>query len=82
MSCYFKSRKGERGVINAAERTFNLLEEYREDKQLVKRLRFEQSVRVLVKAIPEEWEDSKFVHDTYEACLKLLERKGIVFKLK
>lgn len=82
MSSYTKSRKGERGVINAAERAFNLLEEYREDAQLVKRLRFEQSVRALVKAIPEEWQDSKFVNDMYEGCLKLLERKGINFKMK
>lgn len=69
-------------MINAAERVFNLLEEYREDAQLVKRLRFEQSVKALVKAIPEEWQDPKFLNDMYESCLKLLERKGIIFKMK
>ena len=75
-------RKGERGIINAVERCMNELEEWKKSKRLNRRLRFEQSVRMLVKSIPEEWQDTRFLDDLYEVCLDLLERKGMPFARK
>lgn len=78
MSRKLPFRKGEKGIINAVERCINLMEEWTGDRKLYRRLRFEQSVRVLVKTIPEEWQDPQFITDTYKACMDLLTRKGIL----
>jgi hypothetical protein len=79
MSKKFLRRVGEKGIVNAVERCMNFLEEWKKDKKLKSRLRFEQSVRLLVKSIPEDWQDSQFVDDLYRACLGLLDRRGMVF---
>ena len=72
-------RRGERGIINAVERCMNLWEEWKIDACMVGRMGFEQSVRMLMKAIPEEWKDPQFIDDLHRICLDLLDRKGIAF---
>ena len=75
----FTRRAGERAITSAVDRCMNLLEEWKNDKQLNSRLRFEQSVRLLAKSIPRRWQDSQFVDDLFKTCLDLLERRGISF---
>ena len=78
MSRKLTFRKGEKGIINAVERCINLMEEWKNDRKLYRRLRFEKSVRVLTKTIPEEWQDPQYITDTYKTCMDLLTRKGIL----
>ncbi len=79
MSKRLLPRVGQKGIVNAVERCMNLLEEWKRDGKLKSRLRFEQSVRLLVKSIPKDWQDSQFVDDLHEVCLRLLDRRGMVF---
>ncbi|UCE95888.1 MAG: hypothetical protein JSV51_09350 [Candidatus Bathyarchaeota archaeon] len=79
MSKKLLRRVGERGITNAVERCMNLSEQWKKDQKLRSRLRFEQSVRVLAKSIPEEWQDSQFMDELFNACLELLERSGMTF---